>query len=370
MARKRRSRKAKRPPTGSSPGTLVADPTLPPPKFRLIAYGPDRMEERQLGSPAELKAVLEGRQWPVTWLDVDGLGDAEAIKAVGEAAGLHRLSVADVVHPYQRPKVEDFGTYLFIVVRMPGPGCAPGEGGAIETEQVSLCLGDGFVLTFQERAKPGDCFGGVRERIRNSIGAIRGRGADYLAYALLDAAVDAYFPLLEDLGERLEAMEEDSSAAFDVQRMRRLHAIRRDYLTIRRAAWPLREAVGALQRDQSRLISDHTRLYLRDCYDHTVQVIDLVETGRELGAALMEMHLAGASHRMNEIVKVLTIITTIFIPLSFIAGIYGMNFDTRHPANMPELRWAYGYPAVLTAMAVIAAIMVAVFWRRGWIGRR
>jgi magnesium transporter len=340
----------------------VVDPSLPPPAMRLIAYSEDRMEERTLTRAEELKEFLREGAWKVVWLDVDGLGDAAALEAVGGAVDLHRLSLADVAHPYQRPKVEDFGKYLFVVVRAPTRSADPAQ--ALDTEQISLCLGARFVLTFQETAKPGDCFDAVRERIRRSSGTIRQRGPDYLAYALLDAAVDAYFPVLEELGERLDALEQAAMARLDPQTMRHLHAVRREFLTVRRAAWPLREAMGSLHRDQTALITDATRPYLRDCYDHTVQIIDLVETGRELGASLMEMHLSMASHRMNEIMKVLTIITTIFIPLSFIAGVYGMNFDV-----MPELRWRYGYPAVLTVMTVIAGVMVFGFWRRGWIGR-
>jgi magnesium transporter len=257
--------------------------------------------------------------------------------------------------------VEDFGKYVFVVILAP----LVGPLGVLDTEQISLCLGERLVLTFQERAKPGDCFGPVRDRLRKGVGLLRHRGSDLLAAALTDAVIDAYFPVLENLGEQLDEIEQRAMADLDPENMRALHHVRRDFLTVRRAAWPLREAMGALSRDATPLIVDTTRPYLRDCYDHAVQIIDLVETGRELGASLMEMQISMASHRMNEIMKVLTIITTIFIPLSFIAGIYGMNFD-----HMPELRWRYGYPAMLVVMSIIAACMVYWFWRRGWIGRR
>ena len=229
--------------------------------------------------------------------------------------------------------------------------------------------GKGFVLSFQEANKPGDSFDRVRDRIRKSSPAIREKSADYLLYALMDAAIDAYFPLLENLGEQLDELENAAMQHMDPATMRRLHQLRREFLTVRRAAWPLREAVGVLHRDSMQLVTDSTRVYFRDCYDHTVQIIDLVETGRELGTGLMEMHLTMASHRMNEIMKVLTIITTIFIPLSFIAGIYGMNFDTTHPLNMPLLRWKYGYITIIGVMALIAAVMVYLFWRNGWIAK-
>lgn len=367
MAKKRR--RPKRPPPGSVPGTIAVDPSVPPaptPEMRLLAYGPEGVEERRVEVPTEISAYLQDQRWKVVWLDVDGLGDAKVLEGVGELAKLHRLSLADAANPYQRPKVEDFGDYVFVVARAP----MRWPDGSLDTEQISVCLGEKLVVTFQERTKPGDCWGLVRERIRKSIGVIRQRGPDYLVSALLDAAVDAYFPILEELGERLESLEERAMMDLDRSTMRALHAVRRDFLMVRRAAWPLREAMGVLARDPTARIADGTRPYLRDCYDHTVQIMDLVETGRELGTSLMEMHLSMASHRMNEIMKVLTIITTIFIPLSFIAGIYGMNFDTSKPLNMPETRWAYGYPAVLLAMALIALVMMVGFWRRGWIGRK
>lgn len=336
--------------------------------MRLMVYGPDRVEERILETAAELKPYLDCKSWPVVWLDVDGLGDAAVLEAIGAAADLHKLSLADVANSSQRPKVEDFGEYLFVISRAPIRTGGPEQ--PLDTEQISLCLGQHFVLTFQERDKPGDCFDPVRERIRRSIGSIRRNGPDYLTYALLDATIDAYFPLLEDLGERLDNLEQAALAEMNEGTMRVLHHIRREFLTVRRAAWPLREAMGVLHREHSPLITDNTRIYLRDCYDHTVQIIDLVETGRELGTGLMEVHLTMASHRMNEVMKVLTIITTIFIPLSFIAGIYGMNFDTSKPGNMPELGWPYGYVAVLVLMGVIAIIMLFAFWKRGWLGKR
>jgi magnesium transporter len=365
MSRASRRRRRKRPPPGSSPGTLEIDPAQPAPQMRLIAYGPDLYEERPVTGAAELVEPLKSGKFPVVWLDVDGLGDASIIEAIGQVVGLHRLSLADVVNTLQRPKVEDFGTYLFAVLRMP----TAANGAEFDTEQVSLVLGPNFVLTFQERSKPGDCFGPVRDRLRQSKGKIRSRGPDYLAYAVIDAAVDAYFPILEDMGERLDTMEECVLEGIDRSAMQQLHRMRRQLLTVRRATWPLREAVAVLHREHLPLIKDETRIYFRDCYDHTVQIIDLLETYRELGAGLMEVYLSTVSNRMNQIMKVLTIITTIFIPLTFIAGIYGMNFQPdAGPLNMPELRWKYGYVTVLGVMLLIAVIMVIAFRRRGWIG--
>jgi magnesium transporter len=369
-----RRKKMRRPPPGSMPGTLAVDPTLPPSVMHLLAYGPSGLEECNTNCVDRLREILAGapmqasgspaEPWPVVWLDVDGLGSPGLLEQIAAAAGLHNLSLADIVNANQRPKFEDFNSYIMVIVRT--PFTTAGE--SLDTEQISICLGKGFVLTFQEQSKPGDCFDAVRDRIRKSIGSIRSRGADYLMYSLLDAAVDAYFPLLESMGERLDHIEEAQSA-LNSTTMRELHLLRREFLTVRRAAWPLREAVGAVQREPTPLISDSTRIYLRDCYDHTIQVMDLIETARELGAGLMEIQMTLASYRMNEVMKVLTVITTIFIPLSFIAGIYGMNFDTSKPGNMPETLLPYAYPTLLVTMTLLAFGMLAIFYRKGWIGR-
>lgn len=360
-----RKRGRRRPPSGSTPGTLAVDPSLPPPQMRLLAYGPEGIVDKPLTSAEELREYLAGT-WPVVWLDVDGLGDATAIEAVGAVVGLHRLSLADVVNLQQRPKVEDYGSYIFAVARM--PTCINGV--EVDTEQVSIVLGPRFVLTFQEQLKEGDCFGGVRERIRTSSGKIRSRGPDYLAYALIDATVDAYFPVLEQIGETLDSMEDEVLRTVNADAMQKLHHLRRQLVTIRRATWPLREAVAVLHREHFPLITDETRLYIRDCYDHAVQIIDLVETYRELGAGLMEVYLSMVSYRLNEVMKLLTIISTIFIPLTFIAGVYGMNFHTDVSRwNMPELTWPFGYPLVMTLMLAIALAMLWFFWQKGWLGK-
>ena len=361
-ARKRR-KDPSRPPAGSAPGTLTPDPKAKPPRIRVIAYGPESITEHPLREPDQI-AELMGRS-PVTWIDVDGLGDARIVGRIGELIGLHKLSLADVVHVNQRPKLEDYGNYLFLVARMP---CGEADNGALATEQVSICLGPNFVVTFQERQIPGDCFDPVRDRLRRAIGRIRRSGADHLAYALLDAVIDAYFPVVEEIGERIDTLEEAVLGVPTPEVLQQIHRVRRDLIAVRRAAWPLREAVNTLLRDPSPLVADETRVYLRDCHDHTIQIIDLVESYRDLESALMDVYLSMVSYRLNEIMKVLTIIATIFIPLTFIVGLYGMNFDTSSPWNMPELGWRYGYPAVLLVMAVIAGGMLVFFRRRGWLG--
>jgi magnesium transporter len=345
---------------GTTPGTIVADPESPRPEISIIAYGPDRFVEKPIVDVKEIEAY-RGRS-EVIWVNVDGLGDAKTISEIGAMFGLHALALEDVVNVHQRAKVEDYPNFLFIVARMVE------HDECLRTEQVSMFLGKDFVLTFQER--PGrDCIEPVRERLRKGKGRLRSLAADSLAYALLDAIVDGFFPVLEGYSERLETIEDIVITQPNRAVVEDIHAIKSDLLVLRRALWPLREAINVLVRDHNPLIHDDTRIYLRDCYDHTVQLIDLVETYRELGADLRDLYLSSVSNRMNEIMKVLTIISTIFIPLTFIAGIYGMNFNTRlSPWNMPELDWYYGYPFALGLMLLITIGMCIFFWRRGWLG--
>jgi magnesium transporter len=346
---------------GASPGTLVADPGAKRPSMQAIAYGPDEVVEHDLTDPSDARHIV-GRL-PVTWINVDSLGDATIVATLGQIFGLHRLAQEDVLNAHQRPKVEKYDDNYFIVLRMADMG----EG--LGTEQLSLFLGPDYVLTFQER--PGDCFGPVRDRIRKKSGRIRSVGPDYLAYALVDAVIDNFFPILEDFGEKLEILEDDVVLNPDEGFTVRIHQAKRDLLTLRRAVWPLREAISSLVREESHLISPDTRVYLRDCYDHSIQIIDILENYRDVAGSLMEVFLSSISNRMNEIMKILTIFTTIFIPLTFIAGIYGMNFNPeRSPLNMPELNWYWGYPFALGSMGAVALGMLVYFQRKGWILRR
>jgi magnesium transporter len=279
---------------------------------------------------------------------------------VGAAFGLHRLWLEDVINVHQRPKVEHHGDVRFVVVR-----AIEGEGPA-ETDQISLFLGPGFVITFQERH--GDGWDEVRARIRRGTFRIRQSGPDYLAYALLDATVDGYFPALERLGERIDRLEDDLIERPGSWCLADIHDVRRDLLTVRRAAWPLREAIQHLLREHDPVFQEETRVYLGDCYDHTVQIMDLVENDREIVSGLLDVYLSSMNHRMNEVMKVLTVISTIFIPLTFLAGVYGMNFDPdAGPWSMPELRRPWGYAACLAVMAGTALSLVLWFRRRGWI---
>jgi magnesium transporter len=358
--RQRRKAWARRSAPGAPPGTLLPDPKAPPPVIRVIAYGPDTFTEQAVESPVLVRPFLQA--WPVTWVNVEGLGDATVIRQLGDLFGLHQLALEDVINVHQRAKVEQYGDHHFIVTRMVRLGAR------LETEQVSLFLGRNFVLTFQE-GLPGDCLEPVRDRLRQGHGRIREAGADYLAYALLDAVIDSYFPVLEAYGERLETLEEELITRPVPGIIPPIHDVKRDLLALRRAIWPQREALNVLLRDELPLITPETRLHLRDCYDHTVQLIDLMETYRELSSDLMEMYLSSVSNRTSEIMRVLTIIATIFIPLTFLAGIYGMNFDPDvSPWNMPELKWYWGYPFALAVMALVALTQLVFFRRRGWLG--
>ncbi len=270
-------------------------------------------------------------------------------------------ALEDVVNVHQRPKVEEYEDHSFIVTRMIQSDQAP------TTEQVSMFLGERFLLTFQEQ--PGDCFNLVRDRLRKHRGQIRERKADYLVYALLDAVIDGYFPVFEDFGERLETLENLVMGQPSRDLVAQIHGMKRNLLALRRAIWPQREMVNALMRESLTHISDETRPYLRDCYDHTIQLMDVVETYREIASGLADVYLSSTSARMNEVMKVLTIIATIFMPLGFIASLYGMNFDAKaSPWNMPELEWYWGYPFALVLMSVVALGFLAYFRRKGWIG--
>jgi magnesium transporter len=295
------------------------------------------------------------------WVHVVGLGDAEVIQELGDVFGLHRLALEDVVHVHQRAKVEEYEDHLFIVVRMVSMQ------GDLRSEQMSLFLGRNFVLTFVE--EPGDCLEPVRDRLRKSRGRLRDAKADYLAYSIIDAVVDAYFPVVDHYGDLLESLDELVIAGRSPPVVRSLHEIRGDLMVLRHAIRPLRDALVTLMPDPHSLIAAETQIYFRDCYDHTVQLIDLLDTYRDLCSDLRDFFLSMVSNRMNEVMKFLTIISTIFIPLGFIAGVYGMNFNTRLAGNMPELNWPYGYVLVLTLMAAVAGGLLIVFWRKGWLGR-
>jgi magnesium transporter len=324
-----------------------------------MAYGPDHLIEPVVATPADLRPLLGAH--PMIWVDIDGLGDVEFVRGLAAVFGIHPLAQEDMVNTYQRAKVEPYGDHLFLVSRM-----LTLQDGGILNEQLSLYFGPGFLLSFQEI--PGDCLDPVRARLRQG-GPMRERGSDHLAYALLDAVIDGYFPVLETCGDRLEELEEEILARPSPGAVRRIHEVRRQLIVLRRAVWPLREAVNSLLRESHPRLTDETRLFLRDCYDHTVQILDLVETYRELSSDLTDVYLSSIGQRTNEIMRLLTVISTVFIPLTFLVGLWGMNFDPdSSPWNMPELRWRWGYPI---ALALILGVAIGMFWlflRRGWLG--
>ena len=348
-------------PPGTAPGTLRAPDTPPagPIRVTVIDYGPDHLDEKEIESVEELAPYRDSPT--VTWINVEGLHDVPFLEGLGKLFGFHPLALEDVLNCGQRPKLEDYGDYHFLVLKS-----LLLEEDGLQVEQISFFLSGNYIITLQE--VPGDSFERVRERIRQDKGGqIRKLGPDYLMYALVDALMDEFFPVLERYGERIEELEDEVVLRPSPATLSQVHRIKRDLLELRRTAWPEREVLSSLQREEAHLVRPETRVFLRDCYDHAVQVIDMIETYRDLATGMLDVYLSSTSNRLNEVMKVLTIISTIFIPLNFIAGVYGMNFDRQaSPLNMPELGWYYGYPAVLTLMAIAGGLMALYFKRKGW----
>jgi magnesium transporter len=341
---------------GLPPGTpvYVGRERTGPVKVSVFDFDADRVEERAEVPLADCAPMRDSAT--TTWIDVDGVHVAGVVEELCGHFGIHPLVVEDIVNTAQRPKVEDHEGYLYLVVRM----LRRDAEGELRSEQVSILLGPHWVISFQE--EPGDVFEPVRERIRTGKGRIRKSGPDYLAYALLDAVVDHYFVVFEPYGDRVEELEADLARNPDPEVLEAIHRLKRELIGVRRAVWPLREALSALARTESPLVRKQTGVFLRDVYDHAVQVIDTVEAFRDTVSGLLDLYLSSVSNRMNEVMKVLTIIATIFIPLTFIAGIYGMNFRF-----MPELLWRWGYFGALGVMAAVAIGMVVYFRRKRWL---
>lgn len=294
----------------------------------------------------------------VSWINVEGIHQPEIIQKLGDCYGFHPLILEDILNTGQRPKIEDFRDYMFIVFKMLYHRDKSDE---IVTEQISLILGQNFVISFQEGME-GDVFNQIRERIKNDKGRIRQMGADYLAYSLMDAVVDNYFVILERLGERIELLEEDLVSDPTPNTLNMLHNLKREMIFLRKSIWPLREVVGTLERGDTLLINESTRRYLKDVYDHSIQVIETIEIFRDMLSGMLDIYLSSISNRLNEIMKVLTLIATIFMPLTFIVGVYGMNFK-----YMPELEWRWGYPLILGVMLAVGIIMLTYFKRKKWL---
>ncbi|MDH3458063.1 MAG: magnesium/cobalt transporter CorA [Gemmatimonadota bacterium] len=354
----RRSRK-----TGHPPGTLVhiGDEHTGPVEITVIDYTATTFDERVVASVEE---CFQYRDTPsVTWINVDGVHDVSIVERLGEYYGLHALALEDVVHTDQRPKVEDFGDRLYTVLRMLSVRREDGEDESqvtVESEQLSILLGPTFVVTFQEQG--GDVFDPIRERLRTSRGRVRKLGADYLAYALIDIVVDNYFTVLEQLGDQAEDLEAELIEEPSRDTLAEIQGMKRAMIQMRRAVWPLRDVLNVLLRGDSQLIKKTTMPFLRDVYDHAVRVVDIVETYREMIGGMLDIYLSNVSNRMNEVMKTLTVMASIFIPLTFVAGVYGMNFD-----NIPELHWAYGYWYVWAIMLAVGLVMLLYFRRKHWL---
>jgi magnesium transporter len=323
--------------------------------IHVIDYDEPNFLETQLTT---IEACIPYKNKPtVTWINVDGVHNVPMLEKLGECFGLHRLVMEDILNTDQRPKMEDFGDYLYVVLKM----LSVGKSGETVTEQISIIVGTNFVLSFQEGIE-GDVFNLIRERLRAGKGRIRKMGADYLAYSLLDAVVDNYFVILEKFGDKIELLETELIADPTQKTVQRLYQLKRELIFLHNAVWPLREVVNSLGKHESPLIRQTTVPYLRDVYDHVIHIIDTVDIYREMLSGMLDMYLSSVSNRLNEVMKVLTIIATIFMPLTFIAGVYGMNFK-----YLPELEWRYGYPLVLFVMLGIGVAMLFYFKRKRWL---
>ena len=342
---------------GLPPGSLVhvGEKKIEDTKISVIDYNETQHDELVVKTVEECFPFKDSPT--VTWINIDGLHDTDVIKNIGNHFGLHSLVQEDILHTGQRPKLENLDDYLFVTLKMLDYDTESEE---VNAEQVSLILGRNFVISFQERA--GDIFYFVRNRIRNGRGRIRRRGADYLLYALIDSIVDNYFSILERYGERLEILEEELTENPTRETLHVIHALKKEMILLRRSVWPLRELISGMEREESTLISEPIHVFIRDLYDHTIQVIDSVDTMKEILSGLQDLYLSSVSNKMNEVMKVLTIFASIFIPLTFFAGIYGMNFE-----HMPELKLRWAYPALWIFLISVALGLLSYFRRKKWL---
>jgi magnesium transporter len=344
-------------PHAQAPGTIefTGEQVMERALVKLIDYDKNQFEERELDDFHECFPYRETET--ISWINVYGLHETEMLREFGETFKLHPLVMEDIVNTHQRPKMEDYGDYIYIVCRM----LSMDESGTrLVSEQISLVLGPNFVLSFQER--PGDVLEPVRERLRRGKGRIRSSGSGYLCYTLLDAVVDHYFSVLETFGEQIESLEGELLDNPGLEALQRIHHIKREIVLLRRAVWPMREIVSKLDREENSLIPEHVTPYLRDLYDHVIQVADAVDSFRDILSGLQDLYMSSVSNRMNEVMKVLTIFASIFVPLTFVAGIYGMNF-----AHMPELGWSWSYPVFWGVIVCLIIGMLVFFRRRKWL---
>lgn len=344
--------------TGLAPGTLVhvGEKKAEKVVIRVLAYNSEKLIEKELET---IEECLEFKGQPdiYLWINVDGLDRVDIIEKLGGYFNIHPLTLEDVLNTGQRPKTEDYDSYIYTVLKMI---LLDTEKEEILIDQISIIIGFNYLLSFQERQ--GDVFDPVRERFENPASRLRKSGVDYLAYSLIDSVVDNYFLILEHFGDEIEYLEEGLVLQPRPETLMTIQKYKRDMITLRKAVWPLRELINGLQRVESDLITESTSIYLRDVYDHTIQVIDSVEELRDILSSMVDIYLSSVSYRMNDVMKVLTVIATIFIPLTFIAGVYGMNFE-----NMPELKWRWGYPVVMLGMTFVGVSMFIYFKKRRWV---
>jgi len=349
---KKRSKKS-----GLAPGAMVhiGEQKIEQTKITIIDYDESQF---QVKTPDSCEECFPYKDKPsVSWINIDGIHQPEVIEKIGAAFGLHPLLLEDIMNTDQRPKMEDYDSYLFIVLKML---TINPKDKSVASEQVSLVLGKNFVISFQEDV--GDVFDAVRDRIKNNKGRIRKSGADYLAYSLIDAIVDNYFVVLESIGDRVESLEDELVRDPTENTMREIHKLKREMLFLRKSVWPLREVIGSLEKSDSELVKEHTEIYLRDIYDHTIHVIDSIETFRDVLSSMIEIYLSSLSHKMNQVMKTLTIIATIFMPLTFLAGIYGMNFN-----HIPFADRHWGFYSIWGLSLIIALTMLVYFRVRKWV---
>ncbi len=340
---------------GSEPGTLIIEPDAKPSRIILIDYDEDNAVRKVDITPNACAPYIGTNT--VSWMDIQGLGSETVLKQVGEIFNLHPLLLEDVVNVPQRPKLEDYNNQLLVISQM--VRLKEDESG-FDTEQVSFVLGKRYLLSFQEEELQ-DCFEIVRDRIRTSQGRVRKSGADYLTYLLLDTIIDGYFPVVEHYEDRIEALEDAIISNPDRDTMQEIYDVRRELLALRRLIWPMRNVLHLLMRDHHGIVSDEVQIYFRDSYDHVIQIPEIIEASRELAASLMDVYMSTMGNKLNEIMKFLTVISTIFIPLTFIVGVYGMNFE-----NMPELKGEWSYFMVWLVMLAVAGGLIFYFWRKGW----
>ena len=355
MSRRSKSRSKK---AGLPPGTLVhiGEKWSESTKITLLDYDSEQYQEKVIENIEDLR-IFKDRP-TVSWIHVEGIHDTSVLERLGDIFGLHALILEDILNTDQRPKMQDMGDYMFIVLKRFCNTCD--EHNDILSEQISVILGPRYVISFHEQKEP--LIEPIRERIRTSKGRIRKAGADYLAYSLIDMILDSYFGILETLGEKIEIEEEALVNHPGQLTLRAIQQLKRDMIFLRKSIWPLRETISALERSESTLIQESTGIYLKDIYDHAIQVIDTVETYREMLSGMIDIYLSSLSNRMNQVMKVLTIIATIFMPMTFLAGVYGMNFK-----YLPELGWHWGYPFFWTITISIATIMLILFKRKNWL---